>query len=232
MLKLNTTQKKLLLLTYIISILALYLGVLFFKLLILSPIFLIIQFVTVCIVLITMVMLYLQNNIKARFIYPLIAVVSLFLFVTFYTELVTTSEQIFFQLRKSKLEKVTHQILNSNIYKMNDATGVVIGLNGYVVTFDPQKIDTTSFWKTYPIDKVLDYYKIEKSDYDNLRQSLLDLDIKSFTRLNENEVSFTINCVLGNCTGLSYVQNDLFTGRWGIVYRRKLSKHWYFWFET
>jgi hypothetical protein len=162
---------------------------------------------------------------------------SLFYYLYFFTSILYAADYIFFKQRESELNKFVLAIEDSkSITQMSDGQRTWNTINLHPIKNDSFLLDTFQLKNsTKPLDEILKEEKIEKVDYENFKNKLVEIDLLSFSILENQIISFTIDGFLDNCQGFAYSKSELppkFNDCGRIVSWKKLNDNWYVWYTT
>jgi len=154
-----------------------------------------------------------------------------------YGFLLHTADYVFFKIREKRLNEFVIEIKDFNkIYEMSDGQRFWKTVNNYSIEPEIANVDTTKeFGKKYHLNDILIKEQIDKNKYEKFRQILIDVDLISFTTLNDGTISFTIDGFLDNCQGFAYSitgENPKGNDCGKIIHWKKVAKNWYAWYTT
>ena len=124
----------------------------------------------------------------------------LFFFIS-YGHLLSAADYIIFKLKEKRLNEFVNQIKKYNkIHEMTDGKGYHKTINDYLIELDKLEVDTIrEFDKKFFLNDILKKEHLDKNKYEIFRQTLIDINLRSFTTLKDGTISFTIDGFLDNC---------------------------------
>lgn len=177
-----------------------------------------------------------NNDSSRKWMPALIGLIAVVTFFASYRFQGKIGNYIFYKRREEQLNQFVADIIRyKKINQLSDGQRYWKNVNNTSVALTRQEVDTTEINRKQFIDDVLKQSSIDKHQYEQFRQQLIETDFMSFTKLEDGTLSFTRDGFLDNCYGFAYSmtgKQPLYNDCGQVISWYRVAPNWYAWATT